>query len=79
LHAHRIRFIALPFTAGSSQPLTSPKKLKFLIHDKKVYGGMEIKLYRFLILELDKHEWSVSCPSHTTPRRKSPLTQRRAG
>ena len=42
------------------------------IHDNKVYGGMETKLYRVLILQLDRHEWSVSCPSHTTPQKKEP-------
>jgi len=33
---------------------------------------MEIKLYRVLILALDRHECSVSCPSHTIPEEQPP-------
>jgi hypothetical protein len=39
----------------------------------KAYGGVDVQIHIFLTAALVGGEWSASCPSHFTPRGKSPL------
>jgi len=41
-------------------------------HAMKVYWGLGIQIHAFLTFALDVGEWSASCPSHFTPRKRAP-------